>query len=306
MFPVKPSQTTTSAALRSRSRPSTFPTKRRPRPPPSIGVRLADQLVPLLGLLADREQGDGRVAEPDDLLGEDAAHVGELEEVLRPGVGVRARVDQDRRAAERRDAGRRSRAGGRRAGAGSRAARRRASRPCSRRETTASAVPSRDGPAGEEERALALLAHGVGGLLVHRDDLVGVDDLEAAGERLEHVARAEEDGDDVGRGARRARRRRSPPAPDRRPSRRRRPGSSASSAYGSGRPERLDLAAPVGAAGRADVVRPLRLMALRALDERGNRQPCASPAACRGATWRSFASERPSRRPSIPAATVAG
>jgi hypothetical protein len=35
-----------------------------------------------------------------------------------------------------------------------------------------------------------------------------------------------------------------------------------------GRLERLDLAAAIGAAGRADVVRPLGLVALRALDER--------------------------------------
>ena len=67
--------------------------------------------------------------------------------------------------------------------------------------TTASAVPSLHGPAREEERALALLADGVGRLLVHGDDLLGVDDLQAAGERLEHLGPAEQDRSDVaGRG----------------------------------------------------------------------------------------------------------
>ena len=242
------------------------------------GVGLADEPVALLRLLADGEERHFGMPHAHDLLGEDGAHVRELDQVLGPGVGVRARVDQDRRGRRSTGAGSRSPAGARRAGGGSRGGRRRASRLCSRAETTASAVPSCDGAAGEEERALALLAHRVGRLLVHGDDLLGMDDLEAARERLEHVARAVEDGDDVGgRGLERA-------GDDllRRPiaahgvdgdADRRHPVTN----LGSGRAQRLDLAAPIRAAGRADVVRPLRLMALLALDERGNRHLVRRP-----------------------------
>ena len=55
MFPVKPSQTTTSAGPSRRSRLSTLPTKRRPLACEQR-ERLAGEPVPLLRLLADREQ----------------------------------------------------------------------------------------------------------------------------------------------------------------------------------------------------------------------------------------------------------
>ena len=71
MFPVKPSQTTTSAALRRRSRPSTLPTK----------------------------WSDGRVRQAGDVLRENRAHVRELDKMFRTRVGIRTGVDEDRGAA---------------------------------------------------------------------------------------------------------------------------------------------------------------------------------------------------------------
>ena len=56
--------------------------------------------------------------------------------------------------------------------------------------------------AGGEHRALALLARRVGGLLVHRDDVVGMNDLEALGDRLEFVVPAEQHRFDAVRGRR--------------------------------------------------------------------------------------------------------
>ena len=58
-LPVKPSQTTTSASPSSSARPSTLPSNRRPARLEQR-VRLERQLVPLLRLLADREQPDAR------------------------------------------------------------------------------------------------------------------------------------------------------------------------------------------------------------------------------------------------------
>ena len=46
-------------------------------------VRLERELVPLLRLLADREQPHRGRCDVEDLLGEDRAHVAELEQVLR-------------------------------------------------------------------------------------------------------------------------------------------------------------------------------------------------------------------------------
>ena len=103
----------------------------------------------------------------------------------------------------------------------------------------------------------------------------------------------------------RARRRRSPPAPDRRPWRRRRPGPASSGhplkerSCGAARPrgpDRCRRSDRRGAGASADGTAGTR----RARES----TPCASPAACRGATWRSFASERPSRRLSIATAAV--
>ena len=101
MFPVNPSQTTTSATLARRSRPSTLPMKRRPLAS-SGGPGLAHQAVTLLRLLADGQEGDLGIPDADDLVGEHGTHVRELDEVLGPGVGVRTRVDEDGGAADGR------------------------------------------------------------------------------------------------------------------------------------------------------------------------------------------------------------
>ncbi len=116
----------------------------------------------------------------------------ELEQVLGSGVGIRACVDQNRRAPPR----------GKRRGNGG---------PADVREPAdleqaggehRSGVPRRDDHvgtalgdrlAGEEERAVALLARRVGRLLVHPDDLRRLDDLEIGRERRDHLSRAEED-----------------------------------------------------------------------------------------------------------------
>src|SRR5205809_979447 len=50
-----------------------------------------------------------------------------------------------------------------------------------------------DRAAGKEHGAPALLPCSIGGLLVHLDDIVGVDDLETLRERLERLAAPEED-----------------------------------------------------------------------------------------------------------------
>ena len=57
-------------------------------------VRLDRELVALGRLLADREQAHLRVIAIEQLLGEDRAHVAELEQVLRPGIGARPGVDE--------------------------------------------------------------------------------------------------------------------------------------------------------------------------------------------------------------------
>ena len=236
-------------------------------------MRFADELVPLLGLLPDREERDRRPRQPDDLLREDGAHVRELHQVLGSGIRVGAGVDQDGRAAERRNGD----GDGRTVDVGQPADLEEARGEHRARVAGADhrvGRPLVHGPAGQEERALPLLPYGVRGLLVHGHDLLGRDDLEAAGERLEHLGATEEDRRDLVRG--------SGERPDddflRRPI----------AAHGvdgdpdglhlrGGRAERLDLAAPVGAAGRTDMVRPLRLMALRALDERRDRHLVRRP-----------------------------
>ena len=138
-------------------------------------------------------------------------------------------------------------------------------------ETTASDAALRGGATGREERAVPLVAGGVGRLLVHSDDLRRIHDLEIRRERLEQVPRPEQHRLDLVR-QRLARAR--DDLVRRVISAHRIDGDSdthASLAWfrlGRGRLERLDLAAPIGSAGRADVMRALGLVAMRALDER--------------------------------------
>ncbi len=230
---------------------------------------LADESVALLRLLPDGEQRDRGLGDAEDLLCEDRAHVPELDEVLGPRVRVRSRVDQDGGAADGRkrhgdrgpvDIGEPAdleEAGGQhRAGVPGGHDRGR--------------VPLADRAAGGEHRASALLARGIGGLLVHLDDVGGVDDLQAMRQRLERVAAPEKDRLD-GVGSCRVRARddllRGPIAAhrvDRDPDSRH--------ALRSRSLERLDFTPAIGAAGRADVMWPLRPMALRALDDGGCRE----------------------------------
>ncbi len=61
------------------------------------------ELVPFLALLADREQSHLGIADLEDLLREDGAHVRELEEMLGARVGVGAGVDEHGATDLRRD-----------------------------------------------------------------------------------------------------------------------------------------------------------------------------------------------------------
>ena len=59
-------------------------------------MRLLDAAaLPLVGLLADRQQADARVVDAVALAGERGAHLGELHEPLGLALGVGAGVDQD-------------------------------------------------------------------------------------------------------------------------------------------------------------------------------------------------------------------
>src|SRR6266566_3161391 len=142
-------------------------------------MRLERQLVSLLRLLADREQAHLRSEDAQDLLREDGAHVRELPQVLRTAVGIRARVDQHRGAAPRRENNSDRRpvdtaqaADFEQAGCQHRTR-------VSRRDGGVGSALT-DETAGDNERAVALRAHGFAGLLVHRDRRLCLDELQAA------------------------------------------------------------------------------------------------------------------------------
>ena len=133
-----------------------------------------DPGVALALLLADREQRDPRPVHAQHPLREDRAHPRVLGEVLRGRVRVRADVQQDERAAgadhldgERRavdaaDAAQ-SQDGGGHPGAG-----------VTRGDDGVGVAPP-DEVHGDEDRGVLLLAQGHRGMLVHLDDLRGVD-----------------------------------------------------------------------------------------------------------------------------------
>src|SRR5205085_1805602 len=164
-------------------------------------VRLERELVSLLGLLADREQAHVRLRDPEESLREDRAHVAELEQLVGPRVGVRARVEEDGGTASRRN-GHRDRgamdtadpadldqAGGEHRARVPRGDDRGRTRPHE--------------PARDDEGALGLRAHGVRRLVVHPDRVRGFDEHEPA--RVE-ARRAHEDRlDRAGAGLERAR-----------------------------------------------------------------------------------------------------
>ena len=79
-----------------RSRPSTLPMKLSPDALKQL-VRLLHDGVPLLRLLADAEQPDGRIRAAEDVLGVDGAEPRELHQLLGRAVDVGARVEDDDR-----------------------------------------------------------------------------------------------------------------------------------------------------------------------------------------------------------------
>ena len=257
MLPVKPSVTTTSAAPRSRSRASALPSKSDPVGLAQQLVRLDRELVALLRLLADREQPHLGLGDVEDLRRRRPSPS------PRTGRGARAgsRRSRRRRAAARRrfgsGSGSRSRAAGRRAGGAGGAGRRRASRRCSRPRR-----PRRRSPSATARTALTSEESGFArtasaGFSAMPIAVCGDDELEPA--RVEArgavqrrprcpSAAAASAPATISSGAR------SPPS-----------ASTATRVTAlAGEAERLDLAALVGAAGRADAVSELRRAALRA------------------------------------------
>ncbi len=259
MLPVKPSVTTTSAAPRRRSRLSALPWKFRLLVVAEELVRLERQLVPFLVLLADREQADLGVPHVEDLLAEDGAHVGELEQVLGPRVGVRAGVEEDARAVARRD--RDGDRGPHHAGQPPEVEQpgreHRAGVPGGHDRV---GVVLRDRAHRGDEARVRLRPHRLGRLVGHLDHLGRLDERQAL--RVETRRAVENDVDPAGGSVERAEdhlagRVVATERVDR-------DAGHGRQALRSLEAERLDLAALVRAAGRADAVRALRRPALRA------------------------------------------
>ena len=221
-------------------------------------VRLERELVALLRPPRRSRAGAPRARDAEHLLGEDRAHVRELEQVLGARVGVRAGVEQHGRAARARGSARRSPAASRRAGGGGGAGPRRASRRCCRRRRPRRRRPSATARHGRDEARVGLRAHRVGRLVGHLDRL-GRASTSGSPCVSSPAGPKSDDLDPVAR-RRRARRAITSPGALSPPS-----ASTATRAtLRSVEAERLDLAALVGAAGRADAMRPLRRAALRA------------------------------------------
>ena len=196
MFPVKPSQTTTSAALRSRSRPSTFPMKSRPGSAASSAWASRTRRLPFSGSSPIESSATvGRAAPAISLAktapmwanwtrcsGRASAFAPASIRIETPPIAGRGTAIPGRWTS-----------GSRRSSTSAAAS----MAPVFPAETTTVGVALRDGAAGEEHRALALLAHGLRRLVVHGHDLLGMDDLEPFRERLEHLARAVEHRCDV-------------------------------------------------------------------------------------------------------------
>ena len=156
-------------------------------------MRVERELVPLLRLLADREQAHAGPVDVEHLLREDRAHVAELEQVLGACLRVGARVDEDGGAVPGGDHDR---------DAGAEDARQAAYVEQARGQHGAG-VPRRDDGVGfsvadrahgAHERGVRLAADDLGGLVVHLDDLARDDVLEAV--RVE-LGGAEDDGLDA-------------------------------------------------------------------------------------------------------------
>ena len=256
MLPVKPSVTTTSGDAAQQVAALGVAGEVEQTVLAQETVRLDRQLVALLVLLADREQAHLGPAHVEELLAEHRAHVGELQEVLRARVGVRAGVEQDARALARRE-----RNGDRRpqhtrqpaqvqqAGGQHRAG-------VAGRDRRVGRSVGHGANAGDEAR-VRLGPHRLGGLLGHLDHLGRLDERQAV--RVE-PGRAEERHVDPVRGSRER-------AEDHLIGRvvaTECVDGDAGHGLRDVEAERFDFAALVGAAGRTDTVRPLRRAALRA------------------------------------------
>ena len=137
--------------------------------------RALDPGVALALLLADRQQCHARPGDAQDALGEDRAHLGVLDEVLRGRIRVGADVEQDHRA-----------------GRGDHLHRQRgavdAGQPPEAQDGRGHARPGMAGGHDrvgfaaldevdrDDDRGVLLLAQGERGMLVHADDLAGLDD----------------------------------------------------------------------------------------------------------------------------------
>ena len=275
-LPVKPSQTTTSAdAAQEIAALDVADEAQRARL--EQVVRLADEAC-----CPSRAPPRSRAARPtaadaQRVLGEERAHVGELEQVLGARVGVRARVEQDARAVRAPGAGSRSPGGALRAG-GRISTRPAASiAPVFPAESATSALPSltaRQAAKSELSRLPRTASPGFSSIsdLLRRSGRPRGRPRAARAtsrrpKRIGSTAslRASSAPATISSGAR------SPPI--------------ASTATRTGviglrsrRREGLDLAAAIRAAGRADAVRPLGLMALRALHHRGRGELVVRPA----------------------------
>ncbi len=100
---MNPSVTTTSAAPVSRSRPSTLPAKAIASEPASASFASTTSGRPFFCSSPTESRADARRLHPQDGLGEGGAEEGELDQVLRAGLGVGAGVEEDERLLAARD-----------------------------------------------------------------------------------------------------------------------------------------------------------------------------------------------------------
>ena len=180
-LPSTASQTTTSARWCGRSLPSTLPSKCRPDASSSSVARwiLASPLPFSSPIESRATRGDG---DAEHALREDRAHPGVLGEVLGGRIGVGADVEQHHRPGVRDhlDGERRAIDAGQPAEAQDRGGHARAGMPGGHHGVRLAAL---DQVHRDEDRGVLLLAHGERRMLVHADDLGGVDDRDVRRQR---------------------------------------------------------------------------------------------------------------------------
>ena len=135
-------------------------------------VRLLRELGALLLLLADIEQRGARLLDAQHLLRVDRAHAAELHEVLGLAVGVGAHIAHNDRTHRRGDHRRQRRAGDALGAAHHKRRCRQARAGRAGREEALRGLLL-DQAAPDHDRGVLLLAHGLGGMLAHRDGLRG-------------------------------------------------------------------------------------------------------------------------------------